>query len=283
MITVSETAIPFKFTVTTTAANTVFTLPISDYGSFTPNIGVDWGDGSVSSITSSTSVSRLHTYVSAGTYTVSINGFCPSFTVSNATSARTLIKSIVQWGDVGFKQINFYGCSSITSIPGGYKGLSNIESFANFMRSTGITSIPSDIFSFSTIATVFSDIFSFTSIASIPMGLFLANTQAQTFNSSFNNCLSLITCPSNLFDTNINAINFASTFKNCRALTSTVAFTYNTNATTFNNTYYMSTTTNALVGNAPTLWTRIPEPYGVGAFHNCTHLTNYASIPLNWI
>jgi hypothetical protein len=282
MITVSETTTPFKFTVQTTTANQVFTLPIYDYGTFTPNIGVDWGDGNISTITSSTSALRAHTYVLAGTYTITINGFCPAFLVNNTASIRTVIKSIIQWGDVGFKQINFYGCSALTSIPGGYKGLANIENFSNFMHSTGVTTIPSDIFTYSTIASVFSDIFSFTNVTSIPSGLFDSNLQAQTFNSAFNNCLLLVSYPSNLFDLNVNVVNFASTFKNCRKLTYPLQFGFNTQVTTYNNVYYMSTTTNALTGNAPTLWLSTTA-YGVGAFHNCTGLTNYSSIPSNWI
>jgi hypothetical protein len=35
-------------------------------------------------------------------------------------------------------------------------------------------------------------------------------------------------------------------------------------------------------GNAPTLWLRVPEPYGFRAFRNCFGLDNYAAIPSNW-
>jgi hypothetical protein len=44
----------------------------------------------------------------------------------------------------------------------------------------------------------------------------------------------------------------------------------------------MSSTTNALVGNAPTLWTRTPTPSGIDAFNNCIGLSNFASIPANF-
>jgi hypothetical protein len=279
LITPSEADIAFKFTITTTSANTVFTLPLADYNGVTPIISVDWGDGNINGVTSSTDTNRIHTYSLASTYTISITGKCPAFVVSNNASIRTLIKSIVQWGDVGMMYMNFYGCSSITSFPVAYKGLANMDSFANFMRSTGITSIPPGFFDFSTSATIFTDAFSFTSITSIPTDLFKYNTQATTFNSTFNNCTLLSSYPSTLFDTNINVVNFASTFRNCRALTSPLQFTYNTQVTTFGNIYYMNSTTNSLTGTAPTLWTRSPLPYGVGAFHNCIGLTNYSSIP----
>lgn len=274
---------PFEFTIQTTTSNQNFTLPIFDYGSFTPNLFVDWGDGNDDTITSSTQVEKTHTYTTAGTYTISILGFMPSFRVANNSAIRTIIKTIINWGDVGLREINFNGCSSITSIPAGYSGLAFVENFATFMRGTALTSIPSDIFSYSTNATNFTDVFSaITALTTIPSGLFNNNVNATTFASAFNGCINLATYPSTLFDTNINVVNFSSTFRACRSLTSCLSFTFNTSVTTFANLYYMNTTTNALDGNAPTLWTRSPEPYGFRAFFNCTGLDNYASIPSNW-
>jgi len=38
-----------------------------------------------------------------------------------------------------------------------------------------------------------------------------------------------------------------------------------------------------LIGNAPTLWLRDPEPTNhSNCFYNCTNLDNYASIPNDW-
>ena len=273
----------FEFTIQTTTSNQNFTLPIFDYGALTPNFFVQWGDGSNHTITSSTQIERIHTYSIAGTYTISIEGFMPSFKVGNNSAIRTMIKTIINWGNVGLREINFNGCSSITSIPGGYAGLSQVESFATFVRSTGLTSIPSDIFIYSANATNFTDAFSAnTGITSIPSGLFDNNINATTFASTFSGCINLSSYPSDLFDTNINVVNFSSTFRACRSLTSTLTFTNNTSVTTFANIYYMNTTTNAMDGNAPALWTRIPEPFGFRAFFNCIGLDNYASIPINW-
>lgn len=274
---------PFEFTIQTTTSNQQFTLPINDYGILAPNIVVSWGDGNSNQITSSTQVERIHTYATAGTYTIRISGFMPSFRVANNSAIRTMIKTIVSWGDVGLKELNFNGCSSITSIPVGSGGLANIDSFAGFMRGTAITSIPSDIFDYSLNATDFTDVFSAnTALTTIPTGLFDNNVNATTFASAFFGCVNISTYPSTLFDQNINVINFSSTFRACRSLTSCLSFTFNTAVTTFANVYYMNTTTNALAGNAPSLWTRVPEPYGFRAFYNCTGLTNYASIPVNW-
>jgi hypothetical protein len=283
---------PFKIQITTTASNTVFTVPLVDYGSLTPQLTITWGDSSSSPlITSSTSTDRIHTYVSPGTYTITISGFMPGFVVNNNSAIRSLITSIVQWGVVGIRTINFYGCTNLTSIPGsgtlsgvgGYTGLNEVVSFASFMRGTRITSIPSDMFDYSPNATTFTNTFeSILTLTSVPSGLFDNVPLATTFASCFSACNALTTVPTDLFDLNTNVVNFSSTFRNCRALTNVLQFTNNTQVTIFNSVYNMSSTSNALTGTAPELWNRTPTPAGTDAFNNCINLSNFASIPVNW-
>lgn len=288
----STQTFPFVFEITTTASNTVFTLPLVDYGGLTPNLFVTWGDTTSSpQITSSSSPNRIHTYASAGTYTVSVFGFMPGFRVDNNASIRTLITSLVQWGIVGLRTINFYGCTNLTSIPGssslsgvgGYTGLAEVVSFASFMRNTRITAIPSDIFDYSPLATTFTDTFSQNPIlTTVPSGLFDNVMGATTFASCFFACTGITSVPSTLFDLNTSVVNFSSTFRNCLSLTNVLQFTYNTSVTIFNNVYNMSTTSNALTGTAPEIWNRTPTPSGTDAFNNCFGLSNYASIPVNF-
>ena len=287
-----EQSFPFKIQITTTSANTVFTCPLSDYSGLTPSCNIDWGDGTNSGlITSSSSIERIHTYVSPGTYIITISGFMPGFTVNNLISIRNLINNIIQFGEVGLRSLNFYGCVNLTSIPSsaslsavnGYEGLNEIRTFANFMKGTRITTIPADIFSFSPNAATFSDVFSsITTLTTIPSGLFNINIGATTFASCFFGCTALTSVPSTLFDLNTIVTNFSGTFRNCLALTNVLQFTFNTSVTIFNNCYNMSTTSNALTGTAPELWNRIPTPSGTDAFNNCTGLSNFASIPLNF-
>jgi hypothetical protein len=287
LVPLDEDTAPFKIQVTVSNGS-VFTLPINNYGSLTPNFGVSWGDGGSSTVTSATDSNRIYTYTTGGTYTITINGFMPSFKVNNNSGIRLLITGIIDFGRVGLRELDFYGCTNITSIPSsatmavGYEGLGEMITFANFMRSSGMTSIPSDLFDYSTKTTTFTDSFSFTTITSIPSGLFDNNVLATNFSSCFNNCQSLSSYPSNLFDNNVNVVNFSSTFRNCRSLTTPLQFTFNTLVTVFNNVYNMNTTSNAMTGTAPTLWSRVPEPSGFRAFFNCINLTNYASIPANW-
>ena len=289
----SSQVFPFVFKITTTAANTVFTTPLVDYGGLSPSLIINWGDGSANSplITASNSTNRIHTYVSAGTYTITISGFMPGFTVNNNSVIRSLITELVQWGIVGLRTINFYGCLNLTAIPGsaslsavgGYTGLDEVLNFTNFMNGTRITSIPSDIFLFSPNATSFASAFSsISTITTVPTGLFDNVPLVTSFASCFFACSGLTSVPSTLFDLNTSVTTFSGTFRNCRALTNVLQFTNNINVTTFTNLYNMSSTTNALVGTAPELWNRIPAPAGTDAFNNCTGLSNFASIPVNF-
>jgi hypothetical protein len=215
----------------------------------------------------------------------------PGFKVANNSAIRNLITELVQWGIVGLRTIDFYGCINLTAIPGssalsevgGYTGLDEVVNFTAFMQGTRISAIPADIFDYSPNATIFSNTFaSILTLTSVPSGLFDNVTRATTFASCFFGCTSLTSVPATLFDNCPNAVNFSGTFYNCRALTNVLQFTYNTNVTIFNNVYYMASTTNALTGTAPELWNRSPVPSGTRAFYNCTGLTNYASIPSNF-
>ena len=288
----SSQVYPFVFKITTTVANTVFTTPLVDYGGLTPSLNISWGDGNTSAkISSSTSADRIHTYTTPGTYTISISGFMPGFKVNNNSAIRNLITELVQWGIVGLRTIDFYGCNNLTAIPGstslsgvgGYTGLAEVINFTAFMQGTRISAIPSDIFSYSPNATTFSNTFSSVlTLTTVPNGLFDSVTGATTFASCFFGCTALTSVPSTLFDNNVNVNNFSGTFYNCRALTNVLQFSYNTSVTIFSNVYYMSSTSNALTGTAPEIWNRIPPPTGTRAFYNCIGLTNYASIPSNF-
>lgn len=288
----SAQVFPFVFKITTTVANTVFTVPLVDYGLLKPNLTISWGDSTSSPlITSSSSTDRIHTYVDAGTYTITISGFMPGFSVNNNAGIRNLITELVQWGIVGLRTINFYGCQNLTTIPGsddldlvgGYTGLAEVVNFNSAFQATRLSAIPADLFDYSPNATTFSNTFaSILTLTTVPTGLFDNVPQATTFASCFFACTALTSVPSTLFDQNINATNFSGTFRNCRALTNVLQFTNNTNALIFNNCYNMSSTTNALVGNAPELWNRTPTPSGTDCFNNCFGLSNYASIPANF-
>ena len=283
LVTVTGEVEPFQYTIQVSAGQT-YVLPAKAVGGIQPNIIVSWGDAtSDSTIISETDGARFHTYVSSGTYTISIIGSLPGFRVDN-DAYRLLYRTVVEWGDVGVRSINFYGCTNLTSIPNGALGLGRVTLFNNTFRGTGLTTIPADIFEYSTLAAEFVDTFSFTSITSVPTGLFDNCPQAQIFNSTFNACTSLVSVPNELYRYNPQVINFSSVHRNNRALTNIPTFQYNTLVATFANAFNMSSATNGSSswGTVEALWTRVPEPLGTGAFRNCTGATNFASIPLNW-
>ena len=198
----SNQVYPFVFKITTTAANTVFTTPLVDYAGLTPNLFINWGDGSANSplITSSSSTNRIHTFVAAGTYTITISGFMPGFKVNHSSTIRNLITELVQWGIVGLRTIDFNGCQNLTSIPGssslsgvgGYTGLAEVISFSSMFQGTKISSIPSDLFAYSPNATTFSNTFyAILTLTSVPTGLFDSVPNATTFASCFSACNAL--------------------------------------------------------------------------------------------
>ena len=273
---------PFKFQLTVSAGQT-YGLPLFSVAGTQPNIIVDWGDSSESTVTDVNDANRFHTYTSGGTYTVSIIGSLPGFRVDNDTY-KLLYSAISEWGNVGLRSLNFYGCVNITSIPSATNGLSRVTQWNNTFRGTSITSIPSGLFAFSTSAYEFVDTFSFTKITSVPNNLFDNNTGVSSFASTFNACTSLISVPNELFRYNTTVINFSSTFRNNRALTNIPTFQYNTNVSIFLNIFNMSSTNNGSSnwGTVEALWSRNPEPLGVNAFNNCTGVTNYNAIPINW-
>jgi hypothetical protein len=87
-------------------------LPLNSLGNY--NFTVDWGDGTSDVITSWNQVETLHTYASAGTYTVSIVGTISEWSFGNSvvTDSRKLL-SIESWGTLQFgilSDFNFFDC-----------------------------------------------------------------------------------------------------------------------------------------------------------------------------
>ena len=89
---VSQQTPLFKFSVQTTATNETFTLPLM---TGTYNLTVDWGDNSaVSYINAYNSANRIHTYATAGTYSITMMGRAGGFAFNNAGD-RTKLRRIL--------------------------------------------------------------------------------------------------------------------------------------------------------------------------------------------
>jgi surface protein len=83
---------------TTTASSETIELPYSGAGSYSGTI--DWGDGNTDA---NSYANRTHTYATAGTYTVVIDGAITEWNFTN-TFGSTYITSVVHWGQLQLGQ-----------------------------------------------------------------------------------------------------------------------------------------------------------------------------------
>ena len=103
---------PFVTTWKTMTADESITIPTNS--SYAYDYTVDWGDGTIDE---NLTADAVHTYLAAGTYTVSISGTFPAIYFNSAsTSDKNKIISIEQWGDIRWETMNraFQGCSKLT-------------------------------------------------------------------------------------------------------------------------------------------------------------------------
>jgi hypothetical protein len=128
----------FDINITTT-----FSLPLEATGTY--NFKVYWGDGTYSTITTYNQAEVTHTYASAGTYTVIINGTLIGWRSNNTWTHRTNITNIKQWGQLKFTNSNgaFYGCSNLTITATDILDLTGTTNLTYFFRGCAkITTIP---------------------------------------------------------------------------------------------------------------------------------------------
>ena len=100
----------FTTTWTTTASSETIELPYVSGGTYSGTI--DWGDGSTDS---NSYANRTHTYATAGTYTVVINGTVNGWNFSDIFGS-TYITSVVHWGQLQLGTIvagNFSECPNL--------------------------------------------------------------------------------------------------------------------------------------------------------------------------
>ena len=111
-LTIPTYSTAFTSTWAVTAGETI-TLPYEAAGTYSGTI--DWGDSSTST---NSYANRTHTYVGAGTYTISITGVTTGFRFNN-TGSKLNIRTITNWGTLrlGTNYINgnyFQGCTNLT-------------------------------------------------------------------------------------------------------------------------------------------------------------------------
>jgi surface protein len=90
---------------------------------------IDWGDGTVESVT--TAGSHVRDYGEDGIYTVSVTGTVTTYSGllhGGAVSEREKLVSVDAWGEVGFTSMlgAFEAASNLTSVPATSEGLENV-------------------------------------------------------------------------------------------------------------------------------------------------------------
>jgi len=113
LIFIAEQPIRYRTSWVTTASNEQITLPLQASGSY--DFIVDWGDNSgIDYITAYNQAETTHTYVVAGTYTVSIRGLINGFAFDGAGDISK-IRDVLEWGSVWVVQDMFRGATGLTS------------------------------------------------------------------------------------------------------------------------------------------------------------------------
>ena len=186
----------FTSTWAVTAGETI-TLPYEVAGTYSGTI--DWGDSSTST---NSYANRTHTYVGAGTYTISITGVTTGFRFNN-TGSKLNIRTITNWGTLrlGNNAGYFQGCSNLT-----------LTTVAGTLDLTGTTNL-SQMFSSCSSLTTINGINSWSTGAVTNMSTMFSN--ATSFNQSLSFNTALVSNMANMFNTCTSfnsSLNFTTSF-----------------------------------------------------------------------
>ena len=135
------------------------TLPIYNGGNY--DFTVDWGDGTIESVTDYTQ--GTHTYLTSSTYTVTITGMIEGFNFDIDSTSRESILEILQWGSLRLINSTDYFNSCINLVLTGVTdtlnlvGITNLSGmFANCSSLTTINNIGSwDLSNVTTVESMF--------------------------------------------------------------------------------------------------------------------------------
>ncbi len=256
----------FSFTIQTTQANQVYEIWQKDNSSTSPaNLTINWGDGTNTTIAKDASLAKTiasRKYVTPSTYTITI-------------SSDEVDPTVKQMPQIIFYKIITGGDKQVTAILDPFPNMGAVDFKNSFLRCSGLTQIPADLFKHNTQATDFTNCFAECSgLNEIPADLFKYNTQTTDFTSCFYLCSNLTEIPADLFKYNTQAIKFASCFSGCTGLTSIPAglFNNNTQATNFNSCFYQCSGLTTLPADLFRYNTKATE-FNF-CFYECTQLTS---------
>ncbi len=123
------------------SASNQITLPLSASGSY--NFVVEWGDGTLDTITAFDQPEITHSYSSTGTYDVKISGVCDSWIFNNSGDKEKLL-NISAWGSFRHTSGNggFFGCSNMTITATDGLVITSTTMNGFFQNCSSITTIP---------------------------------------------------------------------------------------------------------------------------------------------
>lgn len=127
-----------------TSTSTRITIPTTPGGRY--NCQVDWGDGTISNITTYNDPAWTHTYSVASVYTIKILGVFEGIQFNN-TGDKLKLLNIAQWGTkfrLGTNETGYFsGCSNLTITATDVLDLSRTTTLAQaFTNCSSITTIP---------------------------------------------------------------------------------------------------------------------------------------------
>jgi len=192
-------------------------LPLRADGIYSFN--VSWGDGNSDTINAWDAAAKVHTYATAGQYTVTIEGQVDYFDFYQDPTSKDNIIAVTQWGDIGILQTSycFYQCSSLGNVASDY--WQDATDVSYLFNGTNID-INADLFRGCSGITDASHTFANNSYLNvIPAELFNDCINIVYFNGTFENCPSLQGVPSLLFSTCVLAEEFVACFDSCVGLT----------------------------------------------------------------
>ena len=217
---------PFTFKVDTTKGNGFpsFKLPlIAGVHNFTYTVN----NGTPVQITSYNQQETLIQFPSAGIYEIKIRGKVGNWSDSNAGDVLKYIECS-KFGATEFGSIQnmFYGATNLKLLSDEGPNAPKAEKADNFLRGSGITSTPINVFKRAPKLTYISSAFKACGLLTtpIPDGLLSENTKLQYCNAVYSDCVNMVGgVPAGLFDNSISIITVEQFCFNCTKMDGTVS------------------------------------------------------------
>lgn len=204
------------------SASNQVALPLFSGGVY--NFVVDWGDGNTDTITTWNQAEVTHTYTTAGTYTITIDGVCKGFRFNN-TGDKLKILSVASWGDfelIGNLGGQFYGCTNLD--------LTSVSDVLNFGNCTNC-SYMFYAYSFSTINNIDSwDVSNVTNMQDMFQSASLFNQSISTWDVSNVTTMNAMFFQATAFNQNLNSWDVSSVTDMGLMFGSATAFNQNLNS-----------------------------------------------------